>query len=102
MDVMEQRLEIAHHNQEIIHSQWDDPLPEFLNVTVYPPVPNPYASMTPAELAAIGIGPSHAPADSDDDDDDDEEAANDDKKMGEDEYLALCLHFFESFLFLVS
>jgi hypothetical protein len=37
-----------------------------------PPVPDPYASLTPAELAAFGIGPSHASADYNDDIDDEE------------------------------
>jgi hypothetical protein len=26
LDVIELRMEIVHHNQEIIHSQWDEPL----------------------------------------------------------------------------
>jgi hypothetical protein len=38
-------------------------------------VPDPYASLTPAELAAFSVGPSYAPVDSDDDNDDDEEEA---------------------------
>jgi hypothetical protein len=54
-------------------------------VPVYPPIPDPYASLTPAELAAFGIGPSCAPAGSDDDDDDEEEEANDDKETEDDE-----------------
>jgi hypothetical protein len=33
-------------------------------------VPVPYASLTPAELAIFGIGPSHAPARYDNEDDD--------------------------------
>jgi hypothetical protein len=49
-------------------------------VPIYPHVPNPYASLTPAELATFGIGPSRAPASSDDDDDDKEEA-NDDEQL---------------------
>jgi hypothetical protein len=36
------------------------------------PVPDPYASLTPAELAAFSIGPTHIF-----DDDDDEEQADD-------------------------
>jgi hypothetical protein len=53
---------------------------------VYPPVPDPYASLTPAELATFGIGPSHAPADYDDDnDDDDEEAANNNEETEDNE-----------------
>jgi hypothetical protein len=86
VDVMETHLDIVHHNQEIIHSQWDEPLIEFPYMPVYPPVPDPYASLTPAELATFGIGPSHAPADyDDDDDDDDEEAANDNEETEDDE-----------------
>jgi hypothetical protein len=53
-------------------------------VLVYPPVPEPYALLTPAELATFGIGPSPAPIDSDndadDDDEEEEEEANDDEK----------------------
>jgi hypothetical protein len=76
MNVMEQCLQIVPHNQGIIHNQWDEPLLEFPDVTVFPPVPNPYASLTLTELASFGIGPTHA---LDDDDDDDEEEANDDE-----------------------
>jgi hypothetical protein len=54
------------HNQEIIHSQWDEPLQEFLDVLVFPPVPNPYGSLTPVELATFGIGPAHVSLDDDD------------------------------------
>jgi hypothetical protein len=54
-------------------------------VPVYPPIADPYASLTLAELAAFGVGPSYAPAGSDDDDDDDEEAANDEEEMEDDE-----------------
>jgi hypothetical protein len=46
-------------NQEIIHGQWDEPLLEFPDVPVFPPIPNPYASLTPTELAAFGIGHAH-------------------------------------------
>jgi hypothetical protein len=52
-------------------------------VPVYPPIADPYASLTLAELAAFGVGPSYAPAGSDDDDD--EEAANDEEEMEDDE-----------------
>jgi hypothetical protein len=45
-----------------------------------PPIPKPYASLTPVELAAIGIGPSCAPINYDNDNDD-EEANNDDEEM---------------------
>jgi hypothetical protein len=68
-------MEFVHRNQEIIHNQWDEMLQEFLNVPVFPPIPNPYASLTAAELAAFGIDPSCAPAGYDDDDD--EEKADD-------------------------
>jgi hypothetical protein len=50
-------------------------------VLVYPPVPDPYASLTPTELAAFGIGPSRSPVDSDDE----EEEANDVEGMEDDE-----------------
>jgi hypothetical protein len=59
-------------NQEIIHSQRDEPLLEFPDVPILLPVPDPYASLTPAELAAFSIGPTHIF-----DDDDDEEQADD-------------------------
>jgi hypothetical protein len=72
MDVMETCLEIVHRNQEIIHSQRSESLIEFPDVPVYPPVPDPYASLTPAELAAFGIGPSRASANYNDDIDDEE------------------------------
>jgi hypothetical protein len=58
-------------NQEIIHSQWDEPLQEFPDVPVFPPVPGPYSSLTPAELAAYSIGPARVSSD------DDEETEND-------------------------
>jgi hypothetical protein len=51
-------------------------------VLVYPPIPDPYASLTLAEFVAFGIGPTHAPTD---DDDDDEEEANDVEEMEDDE-----------------
>jgi hypothetical protein len=56
LNVMEQRLQIVRHNQEIIHSPRDELLWEFPDIPVFPPVPNPYASLIPAELAAFGIG----------------------------------------------
>jgi hypothetical protein len=56
LDVMDQCLQIVRCNQEIIHSQQDEPLQEFPNVPVFPPIPDPYGSLTPAELAAFGIG----------------------------------------------
>jgi hypothetical protein len=58
-------------NQEIIHSQRDEPLQEFPNVPVFPTVPNPYGSLTPTELVAFGIGP--APVSSNDDDEETED-----------------------------
>jgi hypothetical protein len=81
MDVMEQHLNIVHRNQDIIHNQRDGPFLDFPDVLVYPPVPDPYASLTPTELAAFGIGPSRSPVDSDDE----EEEANDDEGMEDDE-----------------
>jgi hypothetical protein len=51
-------------------------------VPIFPPVPNPYASLTPAKLASFGISLARAP---DDDDDDEEEAANDDDETKDDE-----------------
>jgi hypothetical protein len=80
MDVLDQSLQIVRHNQEIIHSQQDEPLLEFLDVPIFPPVPDPYASLTLAELAAFGIGPACVS-----DDDDEEEEANDDEEMEDDE-----------------
>jgi hypothetical protein len=53
-------------------------------VPIYPLVDDPYTSLTPAELAAFGIGPTHAP-DNDDDDNDEEEAVNDDEETEDDE-----------------
>jgi hypothetical protein len=78
MDVMEQCLQIVWCNQEIIHSQQDEPLLEFPDVPVFPPVPDPYASLTPAKLASFGIGPARV-------DDDDEEDANNDEETEDDE-----------------
>jgi hypothetical protein len=46
---------------------------------VFPPIPDLYASLTPAELAAFGIGPARAP----DDDDEEEEATNNDEETGD-------------------
>jgi hypothetical protein len=50
---------------------------------VYPLVPDPYASLTPAKLASFGIGTSRAPA-TNADDDDEEEDANDNEEMEDD------------------
>jgi hypothetical protein len=77
LDVIEQRLQIMRRNQEIIHSQWDEPLLEFPDVLVFLPVPDPYASLTPAELGAFGIGPARVS--------DDEEHTGDDEEMEDDE-----------------
>jgi hypothetical protein len=85
LDVIEKLMEIIHRNQEIIHSQGDEPLLEFPDVPVYPPVADTYASLTPTELATFGICPSYAPTASNDDNDDDEEEANDDEEMEDDE-----------------
>jgi hypothetical protein len=62
LDVMEQHLQIVRRNQEIIHSQRDEPLQEFPDVRVFPPVPDPYGSLTPAELVAFDIGPTRVVA----------------------------------------
>jgi hypothetical protein len=55
---------------------------EFPYVHVFPPVLDPYASLTLAKLATFGIGPAHDP---DDDNDDDDEEANDDEEAEDDE-----------------
>jgi hypothetical protein len=80
LDVMHQRLQIVRRNQEIIHSQRDEPLQEFPDVPVFPPVLDPYGLLTLAELAAFGIGPAHVFSD-----DDDEAQADDDEEMEDDE-----------------
>jgi hypothetical protein len=80
LDVMDQRLQIVRRNQEVIHSQWDKPLQEFPDVPVFPPVPGPYGSLTPGELAAFGIGPARVSLDDDDEAQvDDEEDTEDDE-----------------------
>jgi hypothetical protein len=79
LDAMEQRLQIVRRNQEIIHSQRDEPLQEFPDVLVFPPIPDPYTSLTLAELAAFGIRLAHVS------DDDDEEQAGDDEETPDDE-----------------
>jgi hypothetical protein len=82
LDVMDHHIDILCRNQEIIHNQRDEPFIEFPEEPIYPPVSNPYASLTSAELAAFGIGPSRAPTTgSANDDDGDEEVANDDEEM---------------------
>jgi hypothetical protein len=75
-DVMEQRLQIVQRNQEIIHSQQDEPLLEFPDVPMFPPISDPYASLIPAELTAFGISPARV---DNDDDDDNDEAIDDDE-----------------------
>jgi hypothetical protein len=77
---MDQCLQIVRCNQEIIHSQRNEPLQEFPNIPVFPPIPNPYDSQTPAELAAFGIGPARVSSD-----DDDEAHADDDEETEDDE-----------------
>jgi hypothetical protein len=77
---MEQRLQIHRRNQEIIHSQRDELHLEFPDVPIFPPIPDPYASLTPAELATFGIGPARV-----DDDNDDDDEANDDEETEDDE-----------------
>jgi hypothetical protein len=62
---MDQHLQIMRRNQEIIHSQQDEPLQEFPDIPVFPPVPDPYGSLTPAELATFSIGPARASSDDD-------------------------------------
>jgi hypothetical protein len=68
------------HNQEIIHSQWDEPLQEFPDIPVFLPVPDPYDSLTPTELPAFGI--DHTCVSSDHDD---EVHADDEVEMEDDE-----------------
>jgi hypothetical protein len=80
LDVMDQCLQIVRRNQEIIHNQRDEPFHEFPGIPVFPPVPDPYSSLTPAELAAFGIGPTRVSLD-----DDDEAQADDDEETGDDE-----------------
>jgi hypothetical protein len=75
MDVMEQPLQIVQCNQEIIHSHRDELFLEFPDVPVFPLIPDPYASLTPAKFAAFGIGPARI----DDDDEEEEEAVRDDE-----------------------
>jgi hypothetical protein len=79
LDVMDQRLQIARCNQEIIHSHRDESLQEFPGVPVFPPVFDPYDSLTPAELAAFGIGPALVSSN------DDDEAQVDDNEETEDD-----------------
>jgi hypothetical protein len=75
LDVMDQRLQIVQRNQKIIHNQRDEPLQEFPDVPIFPPILDSYGSLTPTELAAFGIGPARGSSDDDDEPqtDDDEE-----------------------------
>jgi hypothetical protein len=77
---MDQYLQIVWCNQEIIHSQQDEPLQEFPDVPVFPSVSDPYGSLTPAEFAAFGIGPAHVSSD-----DNNEAQAADDEETEDDE-----------------
>jgi hypothetical protein len=94
LDVMDQRLQIVRHNQKIIHSQRDKPLQEFPDIPVFPPVPDPYSSLAPAELAAFNIGPARVSSE-----DDDEVQADDDKETEDDEYPTSLLRFISLFRF---
>jgi hypothetical protein len=76
---MDQHLQIVRHNQEIIHSQRDEPLQEFPDIPIFPPVPDPYSSLTPAELAAFGFVPARVSSDNND------EAQADDNEETEDD-----------------
>jgi hypothetical protein len=67
-------------NQEIIHNQRDEPLQEIPDVPIFSPVPDPYGSLTPVELAAFGIGPARVSLD-----DDDEAQVDNDEDMEDDE-----------------
>jgi hypothetical protein len=78
--VVDQCLQIVRRNQEIIHSQWNELPQEFPNVPVFLPVPDPYGSLTPAELAAFSIGPARVSSD-----DNDEVQATDDEETEDDE-----------------
>jgi hypothetical protein len=77
---MDQCLQIVRCNQEIIHSQRDEPLQEFPDVPIFPLVPDPYGSLTPTELATFGIDTARVSSD-----DNDEAQADDDEEMKDDE-----------------
>jgi hypothetical protein len=68
MDVMNHHIDILCKNREIIHRQRDGPLIEFPEDPIYPPIPDPYASLAQTELATFGVGIPHAPTISNDDD----------------------------------
>jgi hypothetical protein len=78
--MIDQRLQIVRSNQEIIHSQRDEPLQEFPDVPIFPLILNPNGSPTPAELAAFSIDPTCVSST-----DDDEEQYDDDEKTEDDE-----------------
>jgi hypothetical protein len=78
---MDQCLQIMRRNQEIIHREQDEPLQEFPDIPIFSPVPDPYGSLTPAELAAFGISPDRVSSD------DDDEAQAIDDEGGEECYL---------------
>jgi hypothetical protein len=80
LDVMDQCLQIVLRNQEIIHSQRDEPLQKFPDIPIFSLVPGPYDSLALAELAAFSIGPTHVSSD-----DDDEAQPDDDEETEEDE-----------------
>jgi hypothetical protein len=80
LNVMDQRLQIVRRNQEIIHIQRNEPLQEFPDVPIFPPVPGPYSSLTPTELAAFDIGPAHVSLDDDDEAQDDNEEEMEDEE----------------------
>jgi hypothetical protein len=65
-------------NYEIIHNQRDEPLKEFPDVPVFPPIPDPYGSLTLAELAAFSIDPARVSLD-------DEAQAGNDEETEDDE-----------------
>jgi hypothetical protein len=77
---MDQCLQIMRCNQEIIHNQRNEPLQEFPDVPVFPSVPDPYGSLTPAELVAFGISPARASSD-----ENNEAQAADDEEVEDDE-----------------
>jgi hypothetical protein len=80
LNVMDQCLQIVRCDQEIIHSQRDEPLQEFPDVPVFPLVPDPYGSLPPTELAAFAIDPARVSSA-----DDDEAQAITDKETEDDE-----------------
>jgi hypothetical protein len=80
MYMMDQCLQIVRLNQKIIHIQWDEPLQVFPDVPVFPPIPDPYGSLSTAKLAAFTIGPARVSSY-----DDDEAQADDDEETEDDE-----------------